>query len=49
MGDIVVAMSQYFLNIPIIYLVGKLYLYCSAYSEKTQHILIQESFGILDM
>ena len=42
-------MIQYFLNILTTYWAAKLQIHCSVYSERTQHVLIQESVGILDM
>ena len=42
-------MIQYFLNILTTYWARKLQIHCSAYSERTQHVLVQESVGILDM
>jgi hypothetical protein len=42
-------MIQYILNILTTYQAGKLQIHCSVYSERTQHVLIQESVGILDM
>ena len=42
-------MIQYFLNILTAYWAGKLQIHCSVYSERTQHVLVRESVGILDM
>ena len=42
-------MIQYFLNILTAYWAGKLQIHCSVYSERTRHVLVQKSAGILDM